>query len=155
MAYNIIDLMNKIILVAKKRKEMYEKIRFSTSRTMKVSVVATILVKDVQKTIDYYEQLKIEIEKDEEEIDFFIYDKISFLINTFQRRFISPDIQDTEELLKFSLDFEKQVVALYIDIQGRIIQKEEDHKTKTYKILCEIIEKKQNHIKNLQKFIKK
>lgn len=155
MAYNTIDLINKIIFVAKKRKEMYKNISLEGSKTFKVSLVANILTKDVEKTIEYYEQLKIEFENDIDEIDFFVYDKIAFLVNVFQRRFINPDVKDIESLLEFSMDFEKQIVALFIDMQGRLLQKEEDSEMKAYKILSDIIKRKQKHIRNIQKFIKK
>ncbi|QXM06584.1 hypothetical protein [Crassaminicella indica] len=154
MAYTVIDLINKAIVIAKKRYEMYKNIGEIMEQDFRVTLAANILVKSVAKNIAYYEKLKLELEKDDEVIDFATYDKISFLFNKFLQRFESPEIKNVKEFLEFSVDFEKKIVAFYIDIQGRLVKKQEDTDRKAYKILSAIIEEKQNHIKNLQMFIK-
>ncbi|QZY55654.1 hypothetical protein [Crassaminicella profunda] len=155
MAYTGMDLINKALIIAKKRYEMYKNISKVMEEDFKIAIVANILVRSVEKNIDYYEKLKLELENDDDEIDFHTYDKISFLFNKFSQRFENPVIKDIDEFLRFSLDFENQVVAFYIDIQGRLVKKAEDTEKKAYKILSSIIEEKQKHINNLQMFIKK
>jgi len=49
--------------------------------------MSTVLIKQMDKTIEYYEKLKKVISGMEfEEIDFVIYDKMSFLIDEFNRK---------------------------------------------------------------------
>lgn len=155
LAYTAIDLIKKAIIIAKKRHEVYKKISKDMEKNFKVAVAANILVRSVEKNIDYYEKLKMELENDDEYIDFDIYDKISHLFNKFSQRFENPEIRDVEDFLEFSLSFERQVVAFYIDIQGRLVKRAEDTEKKAYKILSSIIEEKKNHIKNLRMYIKK
>ncbi|MBF8982896.1 hypothetical protein IZY60_05050 [Lutibacter sp. B2] len=152
--YTTLDLINKTIIIARKRQDMYKKISSLDSQHFTTAMIANTLVIDAKKTLLYYEKLKMEVEDGQEEIDFATYDKISFLINEFKRRFVSPTIYDVENLLKFSLDFEKQVIALFIDIQGRLIHDKYDVEKNTYKILSSIIEAKQKHINNLEMYIK-
>ncbi|MCT4605478.1 MAG: hypothetical protein N4A64_05105 [Marinisporobacter sp.] len=155
MAYTGIDLIKKAIIIAKKRCEVYKNISKAMEKNLKVRIVANILVRNVKKNIEHYEKLKIQLENDDETIDFDTYDKISSLFNKFSRRFENPDIRNMEDVLEFSLSFERQVVALYVDIQGRLVKNAEDTEKKAYKILSSIIEDKKNHIKNLQMYIKK
>lgn len=153
--YTILDLIDKAIIIAKKRKIMYKKIASLDSQHVSTTMIANILSKNAEKTIVFYEKLKSEVADGQEAIDFVTYDKISFLTNEFKRRFESPNIYDVKNLLEFSLEFEKQVIALFIDIQGRLIHNSYDVEKNAYKTLHSIIQSKQKHINNLQMYIKK
>lgn len=155
MGYNIIDLLEKAIKIAKRKIEILEEIRTEASQVSSINGATSVLIKIDKENIGYFQKIICDCERHIlEDIDFAIYDKVSFLINEFNRRLIKPEILEAKELLSFCLEMEKQVFALYIDIQGRLIKNEEDSKTMAYNILSEMIKKKEKHIKNLNEFVK-
>lgn len=155
MGYNAIDLLDKSIFIANKRKEIYTKIGEKNTSNTALLLISKVLVKNVEKSIQYYKKLKNEISEDIlEDIEFTAYDKISFLINEFNNKLLVPDVSDVKELLEFSLEFEKLLYALFIDIQGRLVQKEADTDSTTYKLLSNIIHRRESQIESLEKAIK-
>ncbi|MEJ8553839.1 hypothetical protein [Tepidibacter sp. Z1-5] len=158
MAYNTIDLIDKAIDMAQRRKEIYIQIANDNSENKGMNIVVNTLIKGLEKNIDCYNRLKKYIEQNEEvleEIDFLIYDKILFLVNQFKKRLMNPKISDIKSLLKFSVNLENEIYALFIDIQGRLVVKEEDAKTNTYRLLSNVIKEKEEYIKNLEAFAKR
>lgn len=158
MGYNVIDLINKTIKIANWKKTMYESIGQGKCGTesIPIQLMSNVLAKDIDKTIKYYEELKDEVNKANfEEIDFYIYDKISFLIDQFNKKICVTDINNVKGYLKFSLNLERDCKSLLIDIQGRYVQNTSDIQTKTYNILSDMIIKKEYLITSLEKIIKK
>lgn len=153
MGYNILDVINKLILIKKKVKAMYENIAEDSISNYRLTVAANILVRYQDKHIQYYEKLKLKIKKDIlEDIDFVIYDKISFLIDEYKNNIhmVESIPKDIEEILDMALEFQKKNGALIIDIQGRLIKKEADVETKTYSILSEILNREKTYIDDLK-----
>ena len=121
LGYNIIDIIDKAIAIAYKRKELYTEISKQNHQPPAVKILSKVLADNVDKTFLYYENLKKEVNDEEvEKIDFAIYDKISFLINQFNLRIHTTDATTPKEFLNFSLNFEKEILALFLDIQGRV-----------------------------------
>jgi hypothetical protein len=155
MGYNVIDLINKAINIAIRQKGIYEKIGREKSDIPSIKIISKVLIKEVDKNIKYNEILIIEIgDVDFEEIDFGIYDKMSFLINEFNEKIYVPEIDNVRGYLKFSLDLEKDIYSLLIEIQGRFVKNNRDVHTKTYKVLSDMINNKANHISTLEKILK-
>jgi hypothetical protein len=156
MSYNVIDLLDKAIAITIKRKEMYEVIEKEHCDFPPIKVMSKVFIKGINKTIDYYENIKKEIpNEDAEEINFAIYDKMSFLINEFNRRMYDLKINNVEEYIRFSINLEKDVLGLLLDIKGRLIIQKDDVNTQIYTTLCDIIENKANQIKMLEDVLKK
>lgn len=156
MGYNIVDIINKAINISSRRREVYVKIGDEKSDMHSLKIMVRVLVKEIDKTIAFYEKLKEEVGNTEfEEIDFRIYDKISFLINEFNSRIFIGDINNTREFLELTVALEKDVYSLLINIQGRLVNDTEDVKTNTYKIISDIIKYKAQHILTLEKTISK
>ncbi|OAA90363.1 hypothetical protein [Clostridium ljungdahlii] len=154
MGYNIIDIINKSINIAVRRKVEYEDIGKKCNK-QSIKIMSVVLMKQLDKNIEYYEKLKKVISGMEfEEIDFVIYDKISFLIDEFNRKVYKPDINNVRDYLKFFLGLEKDVYSLLVDVQGRFVKNTSDVSTKTYTILSHIINNKANHISTLEKMLK-
>jgi len=110
------------------------------------------LVKESDKTIEYYKKLLNEINDMEfEEIDFSIYDKMSSLISDFNNRINIAEVKNVREFLIFSLEMEKAVYSLLMDVQGRYVKNASDIHTNTYRFLSEIISNKAGHIKMLER----
>lgn len=153
MGYNVTDIINKAINIALRKKVEFENIGKEKCDIQSIKIMSTVLAKQEDKTIKYYETLKKEIGSMEfEEIDFVIYDKMSFLIDEFNKKKYVIDINNVRDYLKFSLDLEKDAYSLLIDIQGRFVKNKSDIHTKTYKILSDIISNEASHISMLQKF---
>lgn len=154
MAYNVADIINKAVKITIRKKAIYEKIGQDKSDILSIKIISKVLVKELDKTIQYYERVLNEINDVEfEEIDFSIYDKMSFLINDFNQRLNIVEINNVREYLKYSLDLEKSVHSLLMNIQGRFVLNTSDVHTKTYKILTDIIDNKASHIEMLEKTI--
>lgn len=151
MGYNIIDIIDKAIVIAYNRRDLYTKTSKETHRTLAVKILSKVLADNVNKTILFYEKLKKEVTNEEvEEIDFAIYDRVSFLINQFNSRMHITDATTTKEFLIFSLDFEKEILALFLDIQGRFVHNTNDTTSTTYLILSDMIKTKTNLINDLE-----
>ena len=152
MGYNIIDIIDKGIVIANKRKSILEKVVKENTDMSSLDVVSKALIKGIDKNIQYYETLKKEAGDTEfEEIDFVTYDKISFLISEFTKKICVPEIKNVRDYLRFSLELERDVYSLLVDIQGRFVKSTSDIHTKTYKILSDIIDNKRKRIEILQK----
>ncbi|AKA69228.1 hypothetical protein [Clostridium scatologenes] len=155
MGYNVIDLIDKAINIAIKEKTLYENIGKEKCNIPSIKIMSKILMQEVDKNIQYNECLKKEVgDLNPDEIDFGIYDKMSFLINEFNKKVYVAKIINTREYLKFSLGFQKDVYSLLIDLQGRFVKSAHDTDTKTYEILSNMINNKANHIAILEKISK-
>lgn len=151
MAYNVIDLIEKATDIALKRKNKYEEISKGRYSSQSLTVTSKVLIKQIDKTVQYYKNLRAELENTElEEIDFAIYDKMSFLINEFNKKQYVSEISSPRDFFKFSLILEKDVYSLLIDIQGRFVKSENDTNTKTYEILSELINNKARLITTIE-----
>ena len=60
-----------------------------------------------------------------------------------------------KSVFKSCLEFQKDILALYIYIQGKVVQKQADVGTSTYKVLNTMIAKKKKRIKRIRRFSKK
>lgn len=155
MGYNVMDVINKAINIAIRKKAIYESIGQRKCDIPSIEIISKVLAKEIDKTIKYYEELKNEVSEVKfEEIDFYIYDKISFLIDEFNKKIYATEINSIKEYLKFSLALEKDGKSLLIDVQGRFVKNTSDIYTKTYKTLSAMINNKENLISMLEKVIK-
>lgn len=155
MGYNVVDILDKSIKIANKRKIIFENIEKKNCDIPSMKILSKVLIKEVDRTVKYYEKLKEEVGNIEfEEIDFVVYDKISFLINEFNKRIYTPDIHNVREYLRFSIDLEKDNLSLLVDIQGRFVKRTSDIHTKTYEILSKLIDNIDKHIITLEKILK-
>ncbi|KJR48824.1 hypothetical protein UF75_0711 [Desulfosporosinus sp. I2] len=153
MGYNVTDIINKAVAIAIKRRTINETIGQENPDNLSIKIISNVLIKELDKTIEYYETLLSKISDVEfEEIDFSIYDKMSSLINDFNKRIdIEIKINNVREYLRFSLELEKSIYSLMMDIQGRFVKNTSDIHSKTYKILSNIIDNKVKHIEMLEK----
>jgi len=155
MAYTIVDLLDKLIMIEQKGCNLYKNMTFMASEIPKIKTVAEILTKEEERHVAYYQSLKEKaLGSPEVEIELDIYDRVSQLLIEFKRKIVLPQMGTVQELLKFALGFEKENVALLLDIQGRLVKKEEDTSSLSYKTISKIIEEEQKHVKNLEIYVK-
>ena len=145
------DIIDKAINIAHKRKKLYTEISNQKHQPPAVKIISKVLADNVDKTFLYYERLKKEVNNKETElIDFAIYDKISFLIGQFNLRIHTTDATTPREFISFSLDFENEILALFLDIQGRLVKTSDDSNSATYIILSDMIKTKTKLIHDLE-----
>ena len=150
MGYNILDIINKAIDISHMRKRLYLEINQQNYQSPSVKILSKVLADNVDKSIIYYEKLKKEVDENIEIIDLVIYDRISFLINQFNLRIHTANITSATELLSFSLKLESEILALFLDIQGRLVKNQEDTNSATYIILSDMIKVKTSLIHDLE-----
>lgn len=155
MGYNIIDILDKAKNISVRKKSIYESIGKENSDIHSIKIVTKVLQKQASKAIEYYEALKNLAGEEVEEIDFVIYDKISFLLNGFSEQLHSEKVSNVHEYLEFSLGLERDSYSLLIDIQGRFVKESDDIHTKTYEILSKMIKNKQREIQVLEETLKR
>ncbi|WP_123053739.1 hypothetical protein [Clostridium sp. JN-1] len=155
MGYNIIDLIDKAIDIANRERKIYEDIGKEHCSIPPIKIMSKVLITHVGKDIKYLEDLKNNLMNVEiEDIDFEIYDKMSFLINQFNKKVYVKKIVSTRDFLEFSLNFQRDVYSLLIDLQGRSVKSTNDVKTRTYKTLSNMINNAADHITVLEKTLK-
>jgi hypothetical protein len=154
LGYNIIDVIDKAITIPQKRKDLYTQISNQLSQHPVVKILSKVLADNVDKTLFYYKKLKAEIKPNEMDmIDFGIYDKISFLINQFNLRIYVTDAATPKDFLSFSTELEKEILALLLDIQGRLVKTSSDTTSTSYTTLSNMIKLKTKLIENLEMHI--
>jgi len=149
--YNIIDILNKAISIACTRRDIYTEISKQPNQPPVIKILSNVLANNAIKTLVYYDKLKKETnEALIETIDFDIYDKISFLISQFNLRMHSTDAKTPKEFICFSINYEKEILTLFLDIQGRLVKDTNDTTCSTYMILSDMIQSKTKLISDLE-----
>lgn len=152
MPYSIVDIIDKAIVITNKRKKIISE---RNNENANIEIMSKVLIKEIDKMICYYESLKNEFKNMQvEEIDIYTYDKISFLMDNFSKRIVNVSVGSPHEYVEHSLEMEKDLYAMFIDVRGRFVNKSSDISTKTYDTLTEIIENKARVIKMLEKSLK-
>lgn len=146
MAYNIIDILDKTISIAIKRKELYLHVDYKGKDKENFELIKRVLIKSIDKEVNYYQDLKENLKNEElEDINFKIYDKISFLMNQFSNRIHCKDIDSIAMLIEHTLSLHKDIFALYISIQGKLVLAEKGSKNFAYEVLTEVLSKREYH----------
>lgn len=153
MGYNIVDILDKLIIIEKKGYIIYHAISQMENVEEKIKVVARILADQEARHVQLYKKIKKITEKgDMPAIDFDIYDQASQLISGYTTP-PSVHMVDIQQLIRFALDFEKQNLALVMRIQGLLVRGLGGEESVSYKVLTEIIKEEQKHIQDLEGFI--
>ncbi|MGN0144696.1 MAG: hypothetical protein ACI398_06915, partial [Clostridium sp.] len=119
-----------------------------------VNILGKIFEKQSYNMISYYENIKSGISPEElEEIDFRTYDKISFLINEFCNKMVMIKCKTPKEYLHQALNIATDELALFIDVQGRLVNNSSNAVTKTYEILSNIIIRLRNQVDDIIKVL--
>lgn len=154
MAYTVIDIMKKLSYIEEKAYLIYRELVYQSDNIPKLKILASVLAKEEKRHIEYYKTLIEKLEnKPVHEIDIDIYDKVSFLLDSFKSKITNPQTLKVGDLVEYSLDFERKNLAVLLDIQGRLVRSEADTETITYKTLIDIIKQEKTHIINLEKFV--
>lgn len=152
--YDIRDLLDKAISITEKKALLYEKV-LSNHTDEQVKALIRVMINTAQRDKQYYSDLRANIsDENAQDIDFGTYDMIASLINQFVRTLDPPEITSRQNLVQFSIGFEKSLYALMVDIQGRLVQSEGLSESITYRTLEKMINQKTKVITNLEFFAK-
>lgn len=147
--YDIRDILRKAIDVTNRKKIEYEKL-LENSGDVRMRILIGVFIRATQKDIDYYQKLIDSItDSIAETIDFGVFDKVSNLVNQFNRMIVKLDIKDRRELVSFALMQEKSTYALLVDIQGRMVTSNSASSI-AYYVLLELIDDKRKFIEELE-----
>ena len=115
-------------------------------------MVLGVFIKSTEKEIRHCDEMLSSIsDQMAGGIDFDVYDKISFLVNQFSRTLVMPKTHDRRQLVAYALNQEKAVLALLLDIQGRMMMQERMTESVAYYVLSELIEIKKAFIDKMER----
>lgn len=148
--YDIRDILRKGIAITEKKKNEYVKLQ-ENSGDIRLRLLIGVFIREFEKDIIYYNRLVDNItDSIAEGIDFWVFDKISSLVNQFSRIIMPINISDRKELVAYVLEQEKATYALLVDIQGRMVSNDSPASI-AYYVLLEIIDVKRSFIEELEK----
>lgn len=148
--YDIRDILRKGIAITEKKKNEYVKLQ-ENSGDIRLRLLIGVFIREFEKDIVYYNRLVDNItDSIAEGIDFWVFDKISSLVNQFSRIITPINISDRKELVAYVLEQEKATYALLVDIQGRMVSNDSPASI-AYYVLLEIIDVKRSFIEELEK----
>lgn len=157
MGYNAIDLIDKCISIEVKKRKTLKTIADSDDISARLRIVITALLKDINRVMDYYDNIKKELCEidDLSDIEFRTYDKISFLVNEYSNKIemLNTKKNSPKEFLQFFLELTIDKHALFVDVQGRLYNNMKTN-DKTYKILSQIISFSTYEIRIIKKTMK-
>jgi hypothetical protein len=147
--YDIRDVLRKGITITEKKKNEYLKLQ-ENSGDIRLRLLIGVFIREFEKDIVYYNRLVDNItDSIAEGIDFWVFDKISSLVNQFSRIIIPINVSDRKELVAYVLEQEKATYALLVDIQGRMVSNDSPASI-AYYVLLEIIDVKRSFIEELE-----
>lgn len=150
MNYTIYDLIERLIDIEKNALEVYKKIEENAKEknSKNIEIITRVIRKEEIKHIKYYERLKEKFNYElNDTIDFYLYDKVVKLLYEFKNQIRIPHVDNVQDLIKYSLGFEKNSISLLLDIQGRLLGNLNDVNNNVYKIISNIIEEERRHEK--------
>lgn len=143
-------LIQKAVVIANKRKEIYQKISESINE-ISMRFVMSVLISQVEKDVNFYLDVIESISDDfSEELSEETYRYVEESINEFSNIYDEISLSGLEELFKFALEIEGKLLDLFVNIQSRLIKNNKLSQTQTYLILSNVIRNKESNIKDLK-----
>lgn len=154
MGYKIVDVIDKAVNIDEKILVLINKVEESDKFDTKIEIMSKVLKKQFVSKIQGYKEIRKEAEMiNMDDIDFFVYDKMSFLINEFNKQENKLDIKDIKSYVNSLIDIEKDELALFVDIKGRLVNSEYGYSKENYDTIIKIIDNIDNFISNLESVI--
>ncbi|MDR5659033.1 hypothetical protein RH915_05985 [Serpentinicella sp. ANB-PHB4] len=153
MAYTLVDILDKFISIEVYLQQMYTDIA-NSSVDQKIKNIASVFALEEKRHVTTYISLKRDIEgKQQVEIDFDLYDRISKITNEFSNNILKPETDNIKDLIQFMLYIEKENLALIIRIQD-VLSSNSKRIDFGESVLEDLLREEEKHIKNLEMFVK-
>lgn len=154
MAYNIVDLIERIIDTSNKILMLYQDNSKNKIDENFSNIIIKVFIKHQNEKISYYKSLQEKLKKEKiNEIHCFTYDKIASLIGQFNNKVQFSPYKNMKELMENILNIDKDVRALYIDIRGRLMENKQYCNTE-YNVLTDIIHLEEKYLADLERLYK-
>lgn len=154
MSYNITDIVEKAIKIEEKRIFLINELINENKNLPTINLLGKVFEKESRKMIDYYKTIELELNNSKlEEIDFRTYDKISFLINEFFSIMFIPVVEKPKEYMNYALQLSSNQLALFLDIQGRLVNNSNRADGITYNVLSDIIVKLEQRVDSIKRVL--
>lgn len=157
MPYTIKNILDKLIEMENEMHELYLNIsNMNNDNYNALKIVCKVMSKEEKRHAESFEKIRDNIDEEGElGIDVDSYDKISQTIYQFKSNINVPDFEKINELIEFLINFEKENLALLINIRGRLIKKADNAEKDSYKILSMLINEEVKHVELLTPYYKK
>lgn len=155
MNYSLSDIIQKIIDIEKEFFNVYVKIEEQwKNKSPLIYAVTKAIEKQEKKHIEYYEELKKELKGNlNEDIEFYLYDRVAKLFYQFREYIQFPEIKNPQDLIQYAVEFEKNTIGLLLDIRGRLLESIDDVNNNIYRILSIIIKEEEKHEKMFEQLL--
>lgn len=155
MGYNIIDIIDKAVEIDERILSLIEDVEKNEETNTKIVIMSKVVEKQMITKLDEYKKIREKAtEESLEDIDFFVYDKISFLINEFNKKESELDMTNLKSYVKSIISIKKEEDALFLDIKGRLVNSEFGYNKENYNFIVKIIEIIEKFIYNLESIVK-
>ncbi len=149
--YDIRDVIDKYKRITEQRIAIFESM-VADEGDIRNRMLINVFIKSARKEIEHCHQMRASIsDAMASALDFDVYDKISFLVNQFSRTLVRANLRERRQLVDYALLQEKAVLALLLDIQGRMLSQEGMEEKVAYYVLTELIELKKRFIQQMEK----
>jgi hypothetical protein len=149
MEYKVADIINKTVDIAIRRRTIYENMGQEKSDVLSIKILSKVLIKEVDRTIEYYTALLKELSDLDFEDDFSEYDKMINDLN--EKRVNIEEITKVREYMKLSLELEK---SLLMYTQSGLVKNTNFIHTETSRKLSDYIDIKAKHIAMVEEALK-
>lgn len=141
--YSVIDILKKAITQSNHRKDIMNR-HWETASNIRTKIIISIIIKGIDRDIDFYQEVINDIDKSEvETITIDIYDKIASLMNQFTTNLrVLEEIDLDGDIIAQCMELNSSLLALFINIQGRLAESGAETFQKSYDVLSRIIEDK-------------
>lgn len=141
--YSVIDILNKAIAQSKHRKDIMNR-HWEKASNIRTKILISVIIKGIDRDIDFYEEVINDIDKAEvEKITIDVYDKIASLMNQFTVNLrVLEEIDLDGDIIGQCMELNSSLLALFINIQGRLAESGAETFQKSYDILSKIMEDK-------------
>lgn len=152
--YNITDIIDKAILQGEKRQAVMKGL-LEKCQQPRMRIMISILIKSIERDIEFHRELEAELkDKELEDIDIRIYDQIATLLNQFEKNLVRLEcMHSTEEILVEYEEFSKSLMALFINIQGRLAENGAAAYPVAYEAMTRMISDKRKMIKDIERLV--
>lgn len=152
MSYDVRDILRKSIQIACKNKDLIKDIQ-EEQESLQNQLVAKVISRQIDNEINKYYGMIQSIDYIETEfIDFDTYDCISKKCNELHRLNLVYEIEQPKHIINLAINLDSSMMALYIDIQGRLVKNPKTSDTHVYRVLSDLIQFKRDRIEQLKKF---